>query len=107
MVGRVLDHWSHLPDLQFRALLRMAHTALDTPSPDGKPPAQYHGGYERIARTWRPGWPDDDEPEAAKRRRTILNEVRKSLRALETAGALKPIGLPPVPGRSQAYLLTL
>lgn len=85
----------------------MAHTALDAPSPDGKPPAQYRGGYERIARTWRPEWPDDSDPDAAKRRRTILNEVRKSLRALEAAGAIKPIGPPPVPGHAQEYLLTL
>lgn len=103
----MLDNWSHLPDLQFRALLRMAHTALDTRSPDGDPPCQYFGTYRRIARTWRPGWPDDGEPDAAKRRRTILNEVRKALRALETAGAIKPTGPPPVPGHAQAYLLTL
>jgi hypothetical protein len=107
LVGLVLDNWSHLPDLQFRALMRMAHTALDTRSPEGKPPCQYFGTYRLIAQTWRPGWPGDGEPDAAKKRRSILNEVRKALRALETAGAVKPIGPPPVPGHPQEYLLTL
>jgi hypothetical protein len=85
----------------------MAHTALDTRSPAGLEPAQYWGGYERIARTWRSPWPDEDTPEDAKRRRTILNEVRKALRALEAQGAVKAVGPPPVPGRAQAYALTL
>lgn len=108
LVGLVLDNWSHLPDLQFRTLIRMAHTALDGYSDDGKPPRRYYGGYVAIAKTWRTPFPDDDgTPEARRKRKNILSDVRKVMRALEAAGAVKVIdtGKPPGPGNSQSFML--
>ena len=105
----MLDNWSHLPDLQFRALLRMAHTALDTYGKNGEPPARYYGGHEWIARTWRAPYPDGDSDDEKRKRRNVLNEVRRAMRALETAGAVKALddGQQVRLGHAQAYLLTL
>lgn len=101
------DHWSHLPDLQFRALGRMALTALDQPNGD-VPAATYFGGHERIAQAWRSPWPEGDDEESKRKRRNLLNDVRKVIRALEGAGAVKPLDTGTVRlGHSQRYLLTI
>jgi hypothetical protein len=108
LVGRVLNNWSHLPDLQFRALLRMAHTALDDPN-GTYAAATYWGGHESIARTWRTPYPDGDSDDDKRRRRNILNEVRRVMRALEQAGAVKALsdGQPVRLGHAQRYLITV
>lgn len=87
----------------------MALTALDDPTPD-HPAATYWAGYERIAGAWRTPFPDDDgTPETRKRRKNILNEVRKTMRALEAAGAVKVVdtGRLPCPGHAQTFRLTI
>jgi hypothetical protein len=89
----------------------MAHTSLDDPSRE-HPAATYWGGHERIGSTFRT-WPGDDSPhspeERAKRRRSILREVRRAIEGLQAAGAVKVADVSRVtaPGISQAYLLTL
>jgi hypothetical protein len=87
----------------------MALTALDDPTPE-YPAATYFGGYERIAGVWRSPFPGDDgTPEARKKRKNILNEVRKVMRALEVAGAVKVVdtGKLPCPGNAQTFKLVI
>jgi hypothetical protein len=86
----------------------MALTVLDEPH-DGTPAATYWGGAERIARTWQQPFPEGDTDEARKRRKNLLNEVRKVMRALESAGAVKVVdtGKPPGPGHAQTFVLTV
>jgi hypothetical protein len=109
LVSYVLDRWRHLPERQYRALLCMAVVALDKTSKDGKAPGLYFGGHERIARTWRQPYPDDDTDEARKRREDILHEVRKTCRALREAKAIEIVdtGEPVRDGQAQTYRLTL
>jgi hypothetical protein len=109
LAGQVLYHWRELPELQHRALMCMALTALDDPTPE-YPAATYFGGYERIAGTWRSPFPaDDGTPETRKKRKNILNEVRKVMRALEKAGAVKVVdtGKLPCPGNAQTFRLVI
>jgi hypothetical protein len=109
LVGQVLCRWRELPELQYRALLCMALTALDDPT-EKHPAATYWGGYERIAGTWRAPFPEDDgTPETRKRRKNTLNEVRKVMRALEAAGAVKVVdtGKLPCPGNAQTFRLVI
>ena len=107
LAGQVLNRWRELPELQYRALMCMALTALDDPS-DDRPAATYWGGYERIAGVWRSPFPEDDgTPGTRKKRKNILNEVRKVMRALEAAGAVKVVdtGKLPCPGNAQTFKL--
>lgn len=109
LVSQVLYHWRELPELQYRTLMCMALTALDDPT-ERYPAATYWAGYERIAGIWRSPFPEDDgTPEVRKKRKNILNEVRKVMRALETAGAVKVVdtGKLPCPGNAQTFKLTV
>jgi hypothetical protein len=108
LVSMVLDRWSHLPEPQYRTLLRMALTALDEPS-GGKPPAQYWGGNERIARIWRQPFPEGDSDEEERRRKSTLKNVQKAIHALIKEGAIEIIdtGRPVRSGHAQVYRLTL
>jgi hypothetical protein len=110
LVTLVLTYWTGLPDRQFRILLRMAHTALDTPSDDGKKPAEmYWGGHELLAMTLGCPYPDGDGAEARRARAGVLREVRREVAALRKAGACRVVDTGRVvrQGHSQTYLLTL
>lgn len=103
LVALVLTRWTHLPDQQWRVLVRMAHTALDQPR-DGQPAATYYGGHELLARTLR-----REYPPPGKARDNVLRDVRRIAAGLAAAGAIKPIdtGQPIRQGNGRTYLLTL
>jgi hypothetical protein len=113
----VLYDWRDLPELEHKALMVMALTALDEPTGE-HPAATYWGGHLRIAQSYRT-WPDDDSrdrsgvphaPKArARLRRNILREVRRAVDGLEARGAVKVAdpSRATAPGVSQAYVLTL
>jgi hypothetical protein len=108
LVGRVLDHWQHLPDVQYRVLLRMAHTALDWPRRD-QPAATYWGGHELLARTLRRDWPAATDPRSRQQRDVILRDVRRACVELVKDGAIEIIdtGRTVRSGHAQVYRLTL
>lgn len=108
LVLLVMDQWGHLPEREYRALMRMAVTALDKPA-NGKPAAMYYGGHLRIARTWRQPFPHGDTEADRKRRDNILREVRRVCDNLIEAGAIQKAEMEQAVriGTAQAYHLTL
>jgi hypothetical protein len=108
LVAQALAYWADLPDRQFRILVRMALTALDSPD-DGKAAATYFGGHELLARALGCPYPDGDSDEARKARATVLRHVRGEVAALRKAGACTVVdtGRAVRHGHSQTYLLTL
>lgn len=85
------DNWGHLPAGPYKLLMRMALRALDTTSKKGEPSNRYYGGWTdlSIALARELPDPDDESPEAARRRKTIRDEVRRYTTALVDAGAVK------------------
>lgn len=108
LVGLVLDRWAYLPELHYRALLRMALTVLDYPDGD-RPAATYWGGRELLARTWRQPYPDGDAADDQRRRRSVLHEVTVVCRDLCGEHAIEVVrgNRLPGPGRRQVYRLTV
>lgn len=99
--------WAHLPERQFKVLMRMALTALDTPSTKGQPAHVYFGGWEVMSLALARDVPDDDgTPEATRIRRNLCSEVTKITGALVAAGAIKP-SENARRGHQQSFLLTL
>jgi hypothetical protein len=84
--------WAHLPERQFKILMRMALTALDSPNGKGQPARVYFGGWEALSLALARDVPDEDDPrdEAKRRRRRLCREVSEVTSALVTAGAIKP-----------------
>ena len=105
LVGEVLARWTHLPDRQFRVLLRMALTALDQPNGD-KPARLYFGGHVVLAMTLRSPYPEGDDEEAERARATIHRRVREAVAGLIEAGAIQRDGTAHT-GHQQDYWITL
>jgi hypothetical protein len=84
--------WAHLPERQYKILMRMALTALDSPNERGQPPRVFWGGWEPLSLALARDVPDEDDPrdEAQKRRRRLCREVSEITSALVSAGAIKP-----------------
>jgi hypothetical protein len=95
-VTLVLMRWTQLADVEFRLLVRMAHTALDEGSP-GVPAATYFGGHDLLAATLR---------SEGGSQTTLLRRVRKAITSLVEAGALERVGAARS-GANQIYRLTL
>lgn len=96
LVTVVLMRWTNLSDIEFRVLVRMAHTALDERS-GAIPAATYFGGHELLAATLK--------SEGGKAG-TLERRVRKAVTGLVAAGAVERVNR----GRSgvnQVYRLTL
>jgi hypothetical protein len=108
LVTLVLTYWTDLPERQFRILVRMANTALDTPGKE-TPAEMYFGGHELLAMTLHGPYPDGDSAEARKARAGVLSNVRREVRALRKAGACEVVdtGRAVRQGHAQTYLLTL
>lgn len=96
LVAQVLTRWTSLSDRAFRVLVRMAVTALDTPS-KGRPAAVYHGGRELLAMSLR-----RDTGTA----RTRYRAVAKAVAELTEAGAIEHL-VTGWAGQNAVYRLTL
>jgi hypothetical protein len=96
LVTLVLMRWTQLADVEFRLLVRMAHTALDERS-GRTPAATYFGGHELLAATLR---------SEGGSLTTTLRRVRKAITGLVEAGAVERVGAARS-GNNQVYRLTL
>lgn len=96
LVTQVLAHWTNLSDRAFRVLVRMAVTALDTPS-KGRPAGVYHGGRELLAMSLR----GENGTE-----RTRYRTVAKAVAELTEAGAIDHLATGWA-GQNAVYKLTL
>lgn len=96
LVTQVLAHWTNLSDRAFRVLVRMAVTALDTPS-KGRPAAVYHGGRELLAMSLR----GEKGTE-----RTRYRAVARAVAELTEAGAIDHLATGWA-GQNAVYKLTL
>lgn len=91
----------------FKVLTRMAWTALDRPSGDGRPARLYFGGWEPLAIALGNDVPDASDPAARGRRKKLQDYVGRALQEIERAGAIKRLEDHPKAGRRQTFELTL
>lgn len=96
LVAQVLAHWTHVSDRAFRVLVRMAVTALDTPS-KGKPAGVYHAGRELLAMSFRTDGGSDE---------TRFRAVKRALAELSKEGAIQHLQQGWA-GHNAVYRLTL
>jgi hypothetical protein len=96
LVTQVLSYWTDVSDPAFRILVRMAVTALDTPS-NGKPACVYHGGRELLAMTFRSQKGSE---------RTRNRAVAKAISELTQVGAIEHLATGWA-GQRAVYKLTL
>lgn len=96
LVAWVLVRWTHVSDVEFRVLVRMAHTSLDERS-GALPAATYFGGHELLMATLRQ---EGGSPS------TVLRRVRKAITGLVEAGAIERVNAARS-GANQVYRLTL
>jgi len=95
LVMQVSAGWTHVSDRAFRILVRMAVTALDTPS-KGQPAAVYHGGRELLAMSLRSEGSDE----------TKFRAVKRAVAELSEAGAIEHVASGWA-GQNAVYRLTL
>jgi hypothetical protein len=96
LMGRVIDHYGHLPEAEYRVLLQMARVCLDPV--EGKPdPGHYYGDRERLADVLRQTKNSTDEGN--------LRRVDKALRSLAALGAITREHEQPRYGQRQEYRL--
>lgn len=110
LVGAVLARWTHVSDTAFRVLTRMALTALDNSSADGKKPAAtYWGGRDLLAMSLRRLWPEGDDERSANARKNIHRDVRRAINELIKEGAIEVVDTGRVvrEGNRQVYRLSL
>lgn len=110
LIGAVFARWTHVSDTAFRVLTRMALTALDNPSADGKKPAAtYWGGRDLLAMSLRRPWPTGDDEKSANARKNIHRDVRRALGELAKEGAIEIVdtGRAVRQGNRQVYRLCL
>ncbi|MEU4578951.1 hypothetical protein [Nonomuraea sp. NPDC023979] len=91
LVAAVLANWTHVSDVEFRILVRMALTALDHPKGD-RPAALYFGGHEALALALRRPFPTGDDEASEKARQNILRDVRRAVTSLIKQGAIESVG---------------
>jgi hypothetical protein len=97
--------YAHLPGTQYKALMKICATALDTPNTDGHPARWYYRGWEDLALGV--GWNvPADTPANKKRRKTMRGEMNKIYRALAAAGAIDELPHPG-DGRRKAWYVAL
>lgn len=96
LVSQVLANWTHLSDRAFRVLVRMALTALDSPTAK-QPAAIYHGGRELLALTLRSQGGSE---------RTRNRSVAEAVAELTEAGAIEHLATGWA-GQKAVYRLTL
>jgi hypothetical protein len=96
LVAQVLAHWTHVSDRAFRVLVRMAVTALDTPS-KGKPAGIYHAGRDLLAMSFRSEKGSDE---------TRYRAVKRALAELSEEGAIRHVQQGWA-GHNAVYRLTL
>ncbi len=96
LVAEALARWTHVSDRAFRVLVRMALTALDSPS-KGRPAAVYHGGRELLAMSLRS---EKGTPE------TRYRAVKRAVAELTEAGAIEHLRTGWA-GQNAVYRLTL
>jgi hypothetical protein len=105
LVAQVLVYWTDLSDPAFRVLMRMAVTALDNDSKNGKPAGRYFGGRELLMMSLRaPYVAPDADPKA---HHSLVIQVGKAIRELKKRGAIEPLVEHPQIGRRQVYQLVL
>lgn len=106
LVAAVLANWTHVSDIEFRILVRMALTALDHPKGD-KPASLYFGGHEALALALRRPFPTGDDEASEKARSNILRDVRRAIASLIKQGAIESIGGGRAGRRSEYRLLLM
>jgi hypothetical protein len=97
LMSLVLSRWTFVSSRAFRVLVRMAHTALDEPSPK-QSAGMYFGGRDLLALTLSEY--EDSNPRA--RYRT----VSRALAELVEVGAIERSGIARA-GQNQVYVLRL
>jgi hypothetical protein len=97
-VKLVVQQWSHLPGLPFRALVWMATSSLDTAT-ETKPARQFWGGWDDLAvevlgRSVPPSMAKDTSASKEERKaaRASHEAVRRVIRSLVVAGAIVRVG---------------
>ena len=104
----VSTRWAALPGREFKVLTRMALTALDQPSPKGRPASVYYDGWEPLAQALNREVPaDDGTPETTRIRHHQCNEVARVTSALIRRGAVKQPVDKARRGHQQSWILTL
>ncbi|WBQ02950.1 hypothetical protein [Kribbella sp. CA-293567] len=108
LVGLVVVKWAHLPAKPYKILTRMALTARDEEGGPDKPAATFWAGWEVLALAIGRELPDphDEGGEAAKRRKTIRDEVVRVTTSLQDAGAIKSVVDNPGSGWRQVWKVT-
>lgn len=106
LVAAVLANWTHVSDIEFRILVRMALTALDHPKGD-KPAALYFGGRDALALALRRPFPTGDDEASEKARQNIYRDVRRAVTSLIKQGAIECVGEARAGRRAEYRLLLL
>lgn len=103
----VSDNWGHLPAGPYKVLMRMAIRSLDTPNGD-KPAAHYWHGWTDLAAALNRKLPDPEDmsPEAARKRKTIRDEISRHCTTLDRLGAVERLVDSPGRGTRQVWKLT-
>lgn len=109
LAREVSEHWGHLPAGPYKLLMRMALHSLDTSNDPQKPAATYWRGWAHLAVALgrKPPADDDGTPEAATKRRTMQDEVRRHTNVLAAKGAVQRAVDKPGRGTRQVWKLTL
>jgi hypothetical protein len=104
----VSDNWGHLPAGPYKLLMRMALIALDKPSKKGEQPFHYYKGWTDLAEALGRKVPDQEDmsEEAARKRKTIKDEVRRYTNVLVDLGAVHRLVDNPGSGTQQAWFVT-
>lgn len=89
----VSEHWGHLAAGPYKLLMRMALYSLDTSTSPDKPAGHYWMGWKHLAIALgrKPPDDDDDTPEAATKRRTMRDEVKRHTNTLVRLGAVSRV----------------
>lgn len=103
----VSDNWGHLPAGPYKVLMRMAVRSLDVPK-ENKPAATYWHGWTDLAVALDRKLPDPEDmsPEAARKRKTIRDEMSRHCTTLVRLGALHRAVDNPGRGTRQVWKVT-
>lgn len=109
LAREVSEQWGHLPAGPYKLLMRMALYSLDTSTHPDKPAGQYWMGWAHLARSLgrKPPAEDDSSPEAATKRNTMRDEVKRHTNTLVRLGAVQQLVDNPGRGTRQVWKLTL
>lgn len=109
LAREVSEHWGHLPAGPYKLLMRMALYSLDTSTRPEHPAGQYWMGWAHLSRALgrTPPADHDTSDKAARERKWMKEEVRRSTAVLVAEGAVKKAVDNPGRGTRQVWKLTV